>query len=115
MTNSHFLLFLAQCLAVFRLTWFIVHDKLWEGTRQRLLDFLGAPSTGEDGSIRPKRDLMKGKLWDLIQCPWCVSAYVSAGVLFAYRLLVAPVPVPVLWWLGIWGGGLVIINLFDDE
>lgn len=112
---SYWLLLLIHALAVFRLGWFVVKDKLWKVTRDRMLARLDEPSVDDDGNIRKGHDFVKGKLWDLLQCPYCVTAWVAAGVLGAHRIFVGPVPVPVWWWLAIWAGGLVIWNLFDDE
>lgn len=46
-------------------------------------------------------------LGELITCPWCASAYVSAAVVGASWAMYG-LPAPVLVWLGVWALGALI-------
>jgi hypothetical protein len=46
-------------------------------------------------------------LGELVNCPWCTSAYVSgAGVLIMWA--VYGMPLPILVWLAVWGGSAAL-------
>lgn len=100
---SYTALVLIGALVTWRVTRFIVADDLIEGTRKKVLDFLGPQRP-----LHPWRDFWCGKAYTLLTCPWCVSIYVSAGYLALSRwLVVDSIPVPVWTWLAI--GALSII------
>jgi hypothetical protein len=48
-------------------------------------------------------------LGELVTCHWCVSAYLSAGVVGLTNVVV-DFPVPVLVWFAVWGAGAVLVD-----
>jgi hypothetical protein len=48
-------------------------------------------------------DRVQGWWADLLACPWCVSAYISAGI-FAITWHLHRMPVPLFSWLAVWWG-----------
>ena len=48
---------------------------------------------------------LQGKLFELASCPWCLSAYISGGVVLLTWIW-QPLPLPLLAWLAVWWGGL---------
>jgi hypothetical protein len=72
-------------LAAARLTRLVVDDVIFDQPRAWLVTRLD------------------GKLEKLITCPWCISAWLSAGVL-VLAWAVHPIEVPVLAWLAVWWG-----------
>ena len=44
---------------------------------------------------------------ELITCPWCVSAYLAAGVVAVLNVSVST-PAPIVLWLSIWGMATLI-------
>lgn len=63
-------LLLLDALAVFRLTWLVTQDTMPFGPLRDSLD----------------RERPDSKLTELINCPWCVSAYVAPVVLGLHAL-----------------------------
>lgn len=47
----------------------------------------------------------EGKWYELFTCPWCLSAYISAGVVLATWIF-QPMLLPLLMWFAVWWGGL---------
>lgn len=106
------LTFLILGLVVYRVTRFIILDDLIEGTRDRVLNgLLAGRSEDELGSL----PLWRRKLYTLLNCPFCVSIYVAAGVVLAHRWIVEPLPAPVWWWLGTATVALVVYTYIDSE
>jgi hypothetical protein len=105
---SLWLLLVIWSAATYRVTRLIVLDTLIEEPRDKVMDWLERYK-GE------RRPAWKQKLSELLGCPYCVSAYVSAGVLVAHRVIVGSFPVPVWFWLAVWTGGLVIYAYIDSE
>lgn len=72
--------FLVVSLAAFRITRFVVFDSLIGGNLDsqskfsRWLDVFAYDSEGNN------RTLIRGKIGDLLTCPYCVGAWVSLGV-----------------------------------
>lgn len=52
-------------------------------------------------------------LGELVSCPWCASAYVSAGLVGATWWLHG-MPLPVICWLAVWGAGAALAHWVDD-
>ena len=55
-----------DAVAVFRIVWFIQRDSLIEKQREQVINRYGHL-----------------KAIELLQCPWCLSPYIAAGVLLA--------------------------------
>lgn len=78
------LAFILLGLASYRLTRFILHDSLIgthmdSGTQLSVtLDSFGYNSDGTD------RSFLRGKLTDLITCHYCISFWISCGLLAAW-------------------------------
>lgn len=100
-------------LVTYRVARHIVLDTLWDNTRTKLIDKLQPPETREPKIRQPYR-LVKWKLGELIGCPFCVTVWVAAGVVFAHRLFVDDVPIPVWAWLATAAGGLVVWAIVDN-
>lgn len=69
------LVFVVLVLAAYRATRLVVHDSLWEHTRDRLLDAL---------QVRAQRGatftaFTATKAHDLLSCPYCVGVWASAA------------------------------------
>ena len=71
-------------LATFRLTRLFVYDKIMAFFREQFYDaklVKGVGMTLEKPERGPRRTLA-----DLLSCPWCISVWMSATVLFFYAL-----------------------------
>ena len=118
MSGQEFLLFLFLSFAVARVTRFIASDDLWKEMREGLIDRLEDPRVKADRGKDPEEDevTMKSalryavamKISTLITCAWCVSIYVSAGLLIVTRQAeihfgwgASSIPMPVWYWLGL--------------
>lgn len=95
------ILLVVLALACYRVTRFIIDDTLID--RQR--DWVFRRTAGHP------------KIHELLDCPYCVSIWVAAGMV-AGADLVTSVPLPLLTWLATSGGALVawkFIEVEDDE
>lgn len=101
-------------LGAYRVTRFIVDDGLWKAQREWLLrrilrkwqvDFDGEvvpdPQAEADGLIAAWRL----KLHELLTCPYCMSVWVSAGMV-AVASVTWSVPAPFWTWLGVCGAAI---------
>jgi hypothetical protein len=79
-----FLLLVLMAAASARIVRFLVDDTLIDRQRCWVLGHL------------------QGKLYELATCPWCLSAYVSAGVTLLTWLWVDSMLLPALMWLAVW-------------
>jgi hypothetical protein len=111
------LTFIVLIGVVWRVTRFITKDDLIEGTRKKVLAWLEKWKAPDDPDYRKglTTDLLAFKAWTLLTCPWCVSIYISAATLVAYRIFVDDVPMPIFMWLAIAGFSLVPYNYLDGE
>lgn len=75
--------FLLSALATVRLTRLVVLDTLWEGTRDRVLEWADRP-----GRAR----LARAKLGELLGCPHCVGVWAAALVVATFETA------PAAWW-----------------
>jgi len=110
--------FILLALVVGRVTRYITSDTMFEETRDRLVIWLKDPvqSQNDDGTFKARskrKQVLGGKLGELITCPWCVSIYVSAGTVFVHRLIVEPLPQPVWWWLALSMTAVLFIEFTD--
>lgn len=62
--------------AVWRITRFLMRDSMFEETRFKVEHFFGSRSNR----------LLYRKINELISCPWCVSVWVTVGMMVAWRL-----------------------------
>ncbi len=89
---------------VYRISRFIVLDTLMEGTRDKLVDWL---------------EHHPGFFWtkfkELIGCPYCVTIWISAVLVWVQNVFVAPVPLPVYTWLAVSTGSVMIWSFVDSE
>lgn len=124
---SLWLLWLINVVAVMRVTRFIWRDDLWKGYRMKLKSWLviKSPPDGVDDPEawldqwheKHKRQFWwRQKIYDLFDCPWCISIWIAAGLMVAQRWLTdigEDVPVPVWWWLSLSGFTVVFIEWTD--
>lgn len=101
---SDFFLLVVLSAVVYRVTRFIIEDTLLDGPREKLLTWL-----------EEHPGFMNDKLYVLIECPFCVSIWVSAGAVALTDLVVDDVPVPVWTWLAAATGALVFWAIIDSE
>jgi Protein of unknown function (DUF1360) len=90
-------------LAAFRITRFILEDSLIEEPRDWL-------KRRVQGKVADQRSLAlwRRKVLELLECPWCMSVWISAGtVVLASFTWNAPRP-PLFWeWLFVCGGSII--------
>lgn len=117
------LLLIVMILATFRLTWLLTRDTFPPIRAAREWFVLRARDTGEevkvdeDGYLDPRGAYVErrgGLVWlaDLVTCYWCVSVWVAAGVTLLVWALV-PLPLPLLWFGAVAGGGAFLAKLAD--
>lgn len=111
------LLFLIHTLVVYRVARFIAEDSLIEGWRKAILFRLNAKDAS---SLNPRlrddpREFFKGKAFELLQCPYCLTIWIGAGVVGIHLIWLDGLPVPVWWWLALSGGALVWWSIIEDE
>lgn len=92
------LVLLIASLASYRVTRFLLRDSLIDGTRLRFNGYLIA---------RVDRSRLALKLYELANCPYCISVWTSAGAVWAFDLC-GSVPMPVMVWLAVAGGSLMV-------
>ena len=108
---------LAVCsLATFRLTRLVVEDTLLYGPRRWVMSKLKGVAKERfddaDFALLIAPSALRQKLAELLGCPYCVSAY-AAGAVYAGCEWRESVPLPLLFWLAIWSGGLVAYKIVD--
>jgi len=107
-SGSLALLLFGLVLATFRVTRLVTRDDfppvLWLRTR--------VVRARPDRSRQTPDGWVTTHWWlgELVTCLWCASAYVSAALVYAAWLLVG-MPLPVLVWLAVWGGGAFLADL----
>lgn len=82
--NVGFLPFILLSLAAYRITRFLIHDSLigmGDGSGTKLADRIDYFGYNEDGS---NRTFLRGKFADLLTCHFCLSFWVSCGLLTAW-------------------------------
>lgn len=90
-------------LATYRLTRLIVKDTLWQETRRKIEFFI----LGHEP--RSWRD----KLHELLTCPYCISVWLSAGVVAGADAYTS-VPLPFLTFLAV-AAGCVLVWRYIEE
>ncbi|WP_280769239.1 DUF1360 domain-containing protein [Salipaludibacillus daqingensis] len=75
-------------LSVFRLTHLFLYDKITESLRTRLLmeQNIVDEDGNEDWNYIPKGEGIKKFIGELFVCHWCMSVWISAGMLGGYLL-----------------------------
>lgn len=102
---SPFLLLVLLSLASYRLARFLIADELIAGTRIWVSNRLRATT---------KDKLWRRKLVYLIGCPYCVTFYTSLPlVLITERY--ASIPLPVLFFGGVWGASLAWWRFIEND
>ena len=106
-------LFVILAFLVARVTRFIWLDDLIKGSRTKLKawlqlghipeDVVGSPKMeewlNEYHNNHPQRAFFRNKAYDLIDCAWCISIWVSGFTIAALYLFTDyTLPLPVFWW-----------------
>lgn len=99
------MLFLLLILTTYRLTRFIVLDDFPP------IRYLRERAIGEDGNRLS--DTRLGWLGELLGCHWCVSVWISAGVVSVAQAVTGDVPYPLLSWPACAAGGALILHRED--
>jgi hypothetical protein len=97
-------------LVAFRVTRFILEDSLIEEPREWVRrKLIGMPS-----SMAKPMPVWRRKLLEIVECPWCMSVWVSAGtVALAFFTWDAPRP-PLFWeWLFVCGASIILYHLAE--
>lgn len=112
--------FLLLSFVVARVARFIANDTLWEGTRDKLLEWLRDPikSQDDDGDTYTTRGrrlmFIREKAAELIECVYCNSMWVSAGaVLGVLWFTDVSMPLPLLWWPALSMAAIAIVEWTD--
>ena len=101
-------LLVLMSLAIYRVTRFIVADSLIAEPRARVLHALARNS-----SRRSPWGPLDGKLHDLLACPYCVSVWVTLGVVLGTDA-VTSVPLPVLFGMAAAGGAMTAWRFVEE-
>lgn len=124
------LLFVVLTFTVMRVTRFIWMDDLIKEPRVALKgwlqlghipdDIVGTPNMEEwlntYHNEHPRRELFRRKAFDLIDCGWCISIWVSAlTVVAVYLFTDVSLPLPVFWWLALSGAAVALLEWTDGE
>jgi hypothetical protein len=108
---SLWLLFVLLSAATFRGTRLIVKDDfppiVW--ARNKIQNARPIVWTRQPTHSDPAGDSRYWWLGELVSCHWCTSAYVSAGLVSVSTLWVS-IPLPWLWWAGVWAAGAVLVD-----
>lgn len=104
MSVNYLIFVIVLSLVVYRVARFIVLDSLIDGTRENITVWLGHRS-----------HRWWHKLLELIGCPFCVTIWISAFTLIAYRIFVDDFPIPVFTWLAVAAGALIPWRIIDWE
>jgi hypothetical protein len=120
------LLLAVLSLATFRLTRLITRDdfppifyaRRWIQTRRpavvrepaRVRIMTGAHRGGYHGAVDYTDYWWLG---ELVSCPWCASAYISGG-LVSVTWFIHGLPLPVFFWLAVWGLGAFLAHLAEQ-
>src|SRR6266704_1100166 len=94
--------------ATFRATRLVTRDDFppvaWARDRVRLH---GATSLGDDKDGEP---VWHYRWWgELVTCHWCASGWLALAAV-GFTCVFAPVPLPALSWLAVWGAGAVLAD-----
>lgn len=90
---DHFVLILIMALVTWRVARFIALDSLIEEIRDPVLSWLDRPG---------RFTFLRNKVADLLGCPWCLSIWISAAVVFLTRqFCVDSMPMPIWTWLAV--------------
>ena len=91
-------------LACYRVTRFIIADSLIDGFRERVQERL----------IGDNPNLIRDKIYDLSVCPYCTSVHVAWIAVLITQQFVS-IPLPVLVWLAVAGGAMVIWAIVESD
>lgn len=93
-------------LAVYRVTRFFLKDKMIEKQRLWFYNWLVGDMT--------KQSALRDKIYELFDCPYCFSVWVSAGAV-AVATRYAAVPLPVYQWLAASATALIVWEILEDD
>lgn len=100
------ILLILMSLVTYRITRFVIDDTLIDLFRERLhMRLLGKPGWWRD------------KAYELTTCPYCLSVHVAWMTVLITMIWVS-VPLPVLMWLAVSGGAMVVwrtVEVDDDK
>ena len=96
-------------LASYRITRFLIEDDLIETPRGWLKTKIYKPNPD---TLKPASRL-RIKLVDLLECPYCMSVWISAAAV-ALACWTWSVPQPFWSWLAVCGGAMVVWQIVED-
>lgn len=100
---SDLTLIIVASLCVYRLTRFFLRDTLIDEPREWLYN-----------KILAKETLWRDKLYELLDCPYCLSIWFSAATI-AVADLYTSVPLPVYAWLATAGLCMVVWRIVERD
>jgi hypothetical protein len=105
--------FVILSFVVYRITRFIVDDSLIDAQRGW---FLKKVMRGRSPELKydPPTPAWRLKLHDLFSCPFCMSVWVGALTVLAVTLAGMNVPMPIVEWLAVCGGAMVVYKFVED-
>ena len=101
---TYFVLLIVLSAVTYRVGRFLLLDSLIDAPRERVMVWL---------EEHPGR--VWGKVYELVDCPWCITIWIAAGVVGLQAWVVGGVPVPVWTWLAVATGSLVWWKIIDDD
>lgn len=126
-----FLFFLCTWV-VARVTRFIWLDDMIQGTRIKIKGWLQLGHIPDDvvGTAKmeewlnkyhqehPRRELLRRKAFDLIECAWCISMHVSWPLILVLCAAswfwdTVSIPLPLLWWPALSMSAVVLLQWTD--
>jgi Protein of unknown function (DUF1360) len=117
--------YVALVFTVYRLTRLVVGDSLFEGTRERFANWAfdpkGAyrPVIADDGEVRERLTLVRGKFADLVTCAYCLSVHLSLWVYLVWVLVMnrwahTPLLEHAIGWMALAGGTCALWRYLED-
>lgn len=91
-------------LATYRVTRFVIEDTLIQHQRIWVLNRI----------LGRKPSAWREKLHELLSCIFCLSVWCAGGAVAITNQFVS-IPLPILMWLGVCGGSLVIFQIAEDH
>ena len=101
---SYLVLVIVLSAVTYRISRFLLLDTLIDTPREKVMVWL---------EEHPGR--VWAKMYELLDCPWCITIWIAAGVVALQVLVVEDVPVPVWTWLAVATGSLVWWRIIDDD
>lgn len=110
------LTFVLVCLGTYRITRFITRDCLpiIAVPRDWLITYCDPTIVDVETKGIKKKGTFLRSIGYFFQCEWCMSIWVSAGVVYG-TMQFTTVPLPVLWWLAASAITALIADRFEEE